>query len=61
MGNYVDIHCEKKRTLDVKLVGKEAKIHWNGPPVHQSQTLGETALDRHFGGEGKVASYNLTE
>ena len=34
MGNYVDIHSEKRRGLDVSVVGQEAYIHWNGPPVH---------------------------
>ena len=27
MGNYVEMHCEKKRGLDITLVGQEAKIH----------------------------------
>ena len=47
------LYCEKKRGLDITLVGQEAKIHWNGPPVHHFQTLGETTLDRHFGGRRK--------
>ena len=50
MGNLVDIHSEKRRGLDIKVVGQEAKIHWNGPPMHHTRVLGEAALDRHFGG-----------
>lgn len=45
MGNLVDMHSNKRRWLDVADVGVEAKIHWNGPPIHMSHTLGEAALD----------------
>ena len=50
MGNQFDLHGNKRRELDVEAVGVEAKIHWNGPPIHLSQSLGEAALDLHFGG-----------
>lgn len=53
MGNLVEIHSEKKRGLDISAIGKEAKIHWNGPPIHHSQVLGEAVLDRHFGGRNR--------
>ena len=50
MGNYIDIHSEKRRALDVKVVGQEAFIHWNGPPVHLADTIGENSLDSYFSG-----------
>ena len=50
MGNYVDFYSDKKRGLDIKAVGDEALIHWNGPPVHLADGLGKAALDRRFGG-----------
>ena len=53
MGNLVEIHSNKRRGLDVSDAGMEAKIHWNGTPVHLAQTLGEAALDLHFGGRDK--------
>ena len=50
MGNYVEMHSDKRRGLDIGDVGLEARIHWNGPPIHHATRLGESALDRHFGG-----------
>ena len=50
MGNYVEIHGEKKRgRMDISDVGKEALIHWNGPPTAKADKLGRRALDRIFG------------
>ena len=47
MGNYVEIHSDKRRgRMDI---GKEALIHWNGPPLARANRLGEAALDRIFG------------
>ena len=34
-------------------IGKEALIHWNGPPIAKAQKLGEAALDRVFGGRNR--------
>ena len=31
MGNYVDIYSDKKRGLDIKVVGDESYIQRNGP------------------------------
>ena len=50
MGNFVDIHAEKKRGLDISDVGREAYINWNGPPVANAATLLELALDKRFKG-----------
>ena len=50
MGNYVDIHSEKRRGLDVSVVGQEAYINWNRPPVHLADSLGESSLDSYFAG-----------
>ena len=50
MGNYVDIHSEKRRGLDVSVVGQEAYIHWNGPPVHLADSIGVSSLDSYFAG-----------
>ena len=50
MGNYVEMHSDKRRGLDIGDVGLEARIHWNGPPIHHATRLGESALDQHFGG-----------
>ena len=52
MGNFVDIHAEKKRGLDISDVGVEAFINWNGPPVANSSDLLEVALDKRFKGRG---------
>ena len=53
MGNIVEMHSSKRRGLDIADVGMEAKIHWNGPPIHLTQNLGDAALDLHFGGRNK--------
>ena len=50
MGNNVEMHSDKRRGLDISDVGLEAIIHWNGPPIHYATRLGESTLDRHFGG-----------
>ena len=50
MGNFVDIHSEKKRVLDISDVGREAYINWNGPPVDNAVTLLELAQDNGFMG-----------
>ena len=50
MGNYVDFYSDKKRGLDIRAVGDESYIHWNGPPVHLAGELGRAALDKKFGG-----------
>ena len=50
MGNYVELHSDKRRGhMDISDFGKEALIHWNGPPVARADSLGESALDRLFG------------
>ena len=49
-GNYVELHSDRRRGLDVEDVGKEAMIHWNGPKVNKSDHIGKRALDRHFKG-----------
>ena len=50
MGNQIDVHADKKRHLSIEALGLEAMVHWNGPPVHAAQQLGDAALDRRFGG-----------
>ena len=35
--------------MDITDIGKEALIHWNGPPLAKADKLGEAALDRLFG------------
>ena len=50
MGSVIDTHIEKRRGLNIEEVGKESIIHWNGPPIHLSDSLGEKALNRHFKG-----------
>ena len=50
MGNYVEIHSEKSRgRMDISDIGREALIHWNGPPLAKADRLGEASLDRVFG------------
>ena len=50
MGNYVELHADKRRgRMDISDIGKEAMIHWNGPPIAMADILGEAAMDRHFG------------
>ena len=48
MGNLVDFYSDKKRGLDIKAIGDESYIHWNGPPVHLAKALGNAALDKKF-------------
>ena len=56
MGNYMDIHGDKRRgNMDIEDVGKEAFIHWNGPPLHLANNLGKKSLDRYF----KRSSWNF--
>ena len=50
MGNYVEMHAEKKRGLDINDVGVESFVHWNGPPVANATPLLEASLDRRFKG-----------
>ena len=50
MGNYVEIHSDKRQgRMDISDIGKEALIHWNGPPLAKADRLGEASLDRVFG------------
>ena len=35
--------------MDIEDIGKEAQIHWNGPPLAKADKLGEVSLDRIFG------------
>ena len=51
MGSIIDMHSDKRRGLDVKVVGEEAMIHWNGTPLHTADDLLGSALDKHFGGK----------
>jgi hypothetical protein len=49
MGNYMDIHGNKRRaSMDIESFGREAFIHWNGPPLHFEDNLGRKALDGYF-------------
>ena len=49
MGNFMDIHRGKRRaSRDIESVGREAFIHWNGPPLKFADNLGRKALDRYF-------------
>ena len=50
MGNYIDLHSDKRRGMEIDDVGKEALIHWNGPPVHLADNLGINSLNRKFSG-----------
>ena len=50
MGSIIDLHSDKRRGIDVRVVGEESMIHWNGPPINRANDLLESALDRHFGG-----------
>ena len=50
MGSVIDIHSDKRRGLNIEDVGKESIIHWNGPPIHLCDSLGEKSLNRHFKG-----------
>jgi hypothetical protein len=45
----MDIHGDKRRaSSDNESVGREASIHWNGPPLHLLESLGRKALNRYF-------------
>ena len=56
MGNFMDIHGDKRRaSSDNESVGREASIHWNGPPLHLADNLGRKDLYRYF----KNNSWNL--
>ena len=50
MGSIINLHSDKRRGIDVRVVGEESMRHWNGPPVNRANDLLESALDRHFGG-----------
>ena len=50
MGNYIDLHSDKRRGMEIDDVGKEALIHWNGPPLHLAECLGIKSLNRKFKG-----------
>ena len=50
MGNVLGMHCLKRRGLNIYEVGKEAIIHWNGPPIHLCDSLGEKVMNQHFKG-----------
>ena len=50
MDNYVEMHSDKRRGLDIKDVGLEGRIHWNGPPINYACRLRESAFDQHFEG-----------
>ena len=50
MGNYVEMHAEKKRGLDINKVSKESFIHWNGPALSNLTSVLEAALDKRFKG-----------
>ena len=44
------MHSDAKRgRMDISDVGKEAMIHWNGPPLSKSDRLGRSTMDRIFG------------
>ena len=50
MGNLVEIHSDPRRgNMDIEDVGKEAMIHWNGPPLAKAEKLGREAMNRIFG------------
>jgi len=54
MGNYVELHADKRRgRMDISDIGVEAMIHWIGPPLAWADKLGEASLDRVFGGKGR--------
>ena len=36
--------------IELDEVGKETIIHWNGPPIHLCDSLGEKVMNRHFKG-----------
>ena len=36
--------------MDISDIGKEAVIHWNGPPIAKADSIGEAAMNRIFKG-----------
>ena len=50
MGNYIDLHSDKRRGMEIDDVGKEAMVHWNGPPIHLAEKFGINSLNRKFKG-----------
>ena len=40
-GNYINIHGDKRRaSMDIESLGRQAFIHWNGPPLHFADNRG---------------------
>ena len=37
----------------LQVLGLEAQIDWNGPPLHMVDRLGEKTLDKIFGGRSR--------
>ena len=50
MGSVMDLQSDKRRGLSIEDIGKETLVHWNGPPVHLADSLGEKSLNRMFKG-----------
>ena len=53
--NLVEEHFPKKEAVqcqwcDITVTSIESYIHWHRSQVHHGQSIGETALDRRFGG-----------
>ena len=48
----VKIRAKDKRrgTMDISDTGKEALIHWNGPPLAKADSICEAAINRIFKG-----------
>ena len=45
-----EMHSDPRRgNMDIVDVGKEAMIHWNGPPLAMADRLGKGSMDRIFG------------
>ena len=40
----------QRDTMDISDIGKEAVIHWNGPPIAKADSIGEAAINRIFKG-----------
>ena len=52
LGSYVEMHADKRRgTMDISDIGKEALIHWNGPPLAKADSIGKAAINRIFKGD----------
>ena len=50
MGNLVDMHSDKRTgRMELEIMGQEAAIHWNCPPLAKADGLGKRALNRLFG------------